>query len=55
MLTTPVETRPGTGMNQTMVAKTLKRWAIFWCNEYTNATSKILFDFIVNDQCPLQC
>ena len=55
MLTTPVETRPGPGINQTMVTKTLKRWATSWCNEYTNATSKILFDFIANDQCPLQC
>ena len=35
-VTTPVETRSG-GINQTMVTKTLKRWATSWCNEYTNA------------------
>ena len=50
-----VETRPCTSIKQTMVPKTLKRWAISWCNEYTNVALKILFDFIVNDQCPLQC
>ena len=54
MVTTPVETQPYTSIKQTMMTKTLKRWATSWCNEYTNATSKYILH-IVNDQCPLQC